>query len=85
MTADRAIRWTAVLAVLAVAGVAGYVSYFHAVEVVSASGEPGIIARLYPAAIDGLIVAASMVLLDAARHMRTRRNWRGGCSLPASP
>jgi hypothetical protein len=59
---------TAVLAVVAVAGVAGYVSYWHAVEVVTANGEPGTIARLYPAAIDGLIVAASMVLLDAARH-----------------
>ena len=68
MNADRAIRWTAVLAVVAVAGVAGYVSYWHAVAVVAANGEPGIIARLYPAAIDGLIVAASMVLLDAARH-----------------
>jgi Protein of unknown function (DUF2637) len=68
VTADRAIRWTAVLAVVAVAGVAGYVSYFHAVEVVASNGEPHAIARLYPAAIDGLIVAASMVLLDAARH-----------------
>lgn len=66
--ADRAIRWAAVLAVVAVAGVAGYVSYFHAVEVVTANGEPHVIARLYPAAIDGLIIAASAVLLDAARH-----------------
>ena len=70
---------------LAVAGVAGYVSYFHAVEVVSASGEPGIIARLYPAAIDGLIIAASAVLLDAARHAEDApRCWRGVCSVPAS-
>ena len=68
MTGDRAVRWTAVLAVVAVAAVAGYVSYFHAVDVVAANGEPRTIARLYPAAIDGLIVAASMVLLDAARH-----------------
>ena len=68
MDADKAIRWTAVLAVVAVAGVAGYVSYWHAVEVVTNNGEPGMIARLYPAAIDGLIIAASMVLLDAARH-----------------
>jgi hypothetical protein len=68
MTGDRAIRWATVLAVVAVAGVAGYVSYWHAVEVVTSNGEPGMIARLYPAAIDGLIVAASMVLLDAARH-----------------
>ena len=68
MTGDKAIRWTAVAAIVAVAGVAGYVSYWHAVEVVTSNGEPGTIARLYPAAIDGLIVAASMVLLDAARH-----------------
>ena len=68
MTGDRAIRLTAVIAVIAVAGVAGYVSYWHAVEVVAGNGEPGTIARLYPAAIDGLIIAASMVLLDAARH-----------------
>ena len=68
MKGDRAIRWTAVLAVVAVAGVTGWVSYWHAVSVVEASGEPAMIARLYPAAIDGLIVAASMVLLDAARH-----------------
>ena len=68
MNGDRAIRWCAVVAVAAVAGVAGYVSYFHAVEVVSVNGEPGIIARLYPASIDGLIIAASAVLLDATRH-----------------
>jgi hypothetical protein len=68
VTADRLTRWTAVTAVLAVAGVAGWVSYLHCVAVVSASGEPGTVGRLYPVLIDGLIVAASMVLLDAAYH-----------------
>lgn len=68
MTGDRAIRWTAVLAVVAVAGVAAYVSYWHAVEVVTGHGEPGMVGHLYPVVIDGIIVAASMVLLDAARH-----------------
>ena len=68
MTGDRAVRWTAVLAVVAVAGVAAYVSYWHAVKVVAGAGEPGSIAHLYPIVIDGIIVAASMVLLDAARH-----------------
>jgi hypothetical protein len=66
--ADRAVRWAAVVAVLAVAGVAAYVSYWHAVDVVTRHGEPGNIGHLYPVAIDGIIVAASMVLLDAARH-----------------
>lgn len=68
MTADRAVRWCTVLAVVAVAAVAAYVSYWHAVEVVTSHGEHGVMGHLYPVAIDGIIVAASMVLLDAARH-----------------
>ena len=68
MTGDRWIRWTAVLAVVAVAGVAAYVSYWHTVDVVTGRGEPGMIGHLYPVVIDGIIVAASRVLLDAARH-----------------
>lgn len=71
MTGDRtaaAVRWCTVVAVLAVAGVAAYVSYWHAVEVVTGHGERGIVGHLYPVAIDGIIVAASMVLLDAARN-----------------
>jgi len=65
---DRFVRWTAVLAVLAVAGVAAWVSYWHAVSVVSAHGEEDLTSRLYPVVIDGLIIAASMVLLDAAQN-----------------
>lgn len=68
MSADRLARWTAVAAVLAVAAVAGWVSYRHAVAVVTVHGEPGTVGRWYPVTIDGLIVASSMVLLDAARH-----------------
>jgi hypothetical protein len=68
MTADRLIRWTAVAAVLAVAAVAAWISYRHAVDVVTVHGEPGAVGRAYPVVVDGLIVAASMVLLDAARH-----------------
>ena len=63
-----AVFLTAAVAVLAVAAVAGWVSYRHAVAVVSAHGEPGIVGRWYPVTIDGLIIAASMVLLDAASH-----------------
>ncbi len=66
--AGRAIRWSTVAAVAAVAVVAGWVSYVHAYDVVAAHGEHGILARLYPGTIDGLIYSASMVLLDAARR-----------------
>jgi Protein of unknown function (DUF2637) len=68
VNADRLTRWTAFAAVLAVAAVAAWISYRHAVEIVTAHGEPGAVGRMYPVVIDGLIVAASMVLLDAARH-----------------
>lgn len=68
MIADRLVRLTAVAAVLAVAAVAALISYRHAVDVVTAHGEPGVVGHLYPVVVDGLIVAASMVLLDAARH-----------------
>jgi hypothetical protein len=68
VNADRLVRWTAVAAVLAVAGVAAWISYRHAVDVVTVHGEPGAVGHWYPVCIDGLIIAASMVLLDAARH-----------------
>lgn len=71
MKGDRLTRWTAIAAVLAVAGVAAWISYRHAVQIVTAHGEPGIVGQCYPVVIDGLIVAASMVLLDAAKHRET--------------
>jgi hypothetical protein len=65
---DRAIRLSTAAAVLAVAGIAAHVSYWHACAVVRAHGETGIIARLEPGTIDGLVYASSMVVLYAARH-----------------
>ena len=65
---DRLIRITTALAVLAVAGVAAIISYQHAYELVSSHGEHGLTARLLPFTVDGLIWAASMVVLDASRR-----------------
>lgn len=68
MSADGLTRSVTFAAVLAVAGVAGWVSYWHAVAVVSSHGEPGLTGHLYSVLVDGLIVAAGMAVLDAARH-----------------
>jgi hypothetical protein len=57
--------------VIGVAAVAAVISYRHAYELVSSHGESGTTARLMPLTVDGLIWAASMVVLDANR--RTRR------------
>jgi len=64
----RLIRITTALAVVAVAGVAAIISYQHAYELVRSHGESGATARLAPFTVDGLIWAASMVMLDASRR-----------------
>lgn len=64
----RLIRLTTALAVVAVAGVAAIISYQHAYELVTSYGETGTTAHLLPFTVDGLIWAASMVVLDASRR-----------------
>ena len=44
------------------------ISYRHAYELVTAHGETGLTARLLPFTVDGLILAASMLILDASRR-----------------
>jgi uncharacterized protein DUF2637 len=66
--ADWLIRITTALAVATVAAVAAVISYRHAYELVSTHGETGATARLVPFTVDGLILAASMLTLDASRH-----------------
>jgi hypothetical protein len=62
---DRLIRITTAVAVMAVAVVAAVISGQHAFELVRSHGESGVTARLEPFTVDGLIRAASMVVLDA--------------------
>jgi hypothetical protein len=50
--------------------VAAIISYQHAYELVTSHGETGLTVRLLPFAVDGLIWAASMVVLDASRRNR---------------
>jgi hypothetical protein len=65
---DRLIRITTAAAVATVAAVAAVISYRH--ELVSTHGETGVTARLVPFTVDGLILAASMLILDANRRHR---------------
>jgi hypothetical protein len=65
---DRLIRITTALAVVGVAAVAAIISYQHAYELVRSHGESGTVARLEPFTVDGLIWAASMVILNASRR-----------------
>jgi hypothetical protein len=67
---DRLIRITTALAMVTVAAVVAVISYQHAYELVRLHGESGTTARLLPFTVDGLIWAASMVVLDTSRRGR---------------
>ena len=70
MTGDRAIRLGTAAVVLAVAAFAAVVSYSHIYDLGRAHGQSGTAARLLPLSVDGLILAASLVLLHEARNRR---------------
>src|SRR6185437_14506123 len=65
---DTVIRVMAAIVVLAVAAFAAIVSYSHIFELGRAHGQDGTAARLLPLSVDGLIAAASLVMLHAARR-----------------
>lgn len=65
---DRLIRITTAGTVVALGCIAAVVSYRHALGVAQDHGETGVTAYLTPLTPDGLVLVASLVLLDAARR-----------------
>jgi len=70
VSVDRVIRFATAAVVCAVAAVAAVVSYSHIYGLGRAHGQDGTAARLLPLSVDGLILAASLVLLHEARNGR---------------
>jgi hypothetical protein len=70
VSGDRVIRFAPAAVVCAVAAVAAVVSYSHIYGLGRAYGQDGTAARLLPLSVDGLILAASLVLLHEARNGR---------------
>jgi hypothetical protein len=64
------IRFATAAVVCAVAGFAAVVSYSHIYGLGRTHGQDGTAARLLPLSVDGLILAASLVLLHEARNGR---------------
>jgi hypothetical protein len=64
---DRLVRWATAAVVMAVAGFAATVSYTHIYDLGRAHGQAGVAARLLPLSVNGVILAAGLVLLHAAR------------------
>ena len=68
---DKLIRIATALVVVAVAAFAAIVSYSHIFDLGYTHGQKGVAGRLLPLSVDGLILAASLVLLHEARNARS--------------
>lgn len=66
----RALTWVRMAATSAIAGIAAWVSYWHMVEVAARHGESAASARLVPLSVDGLVVVASVCLVEIAGRLR---------------
>ena len=69
--AGRALTWVRMAATAAIAAIAAWVSYWHMVEVAARHGETPVSARLVPLSVDGLVVVASVCLVEMASRLRT--------------
>lgn len=63
------VRWAATAVI---AGIAAWVSYWHMVGVVARYGESGATPYLLPLSVDGLVVVASISLVELAARMHSR-------------
>lgn len=57
-----------------IAGIAAWVSYWHMVGVIARYGETGLTPYLLPISVDGLIVVASICLVELAGRIRDHQN-----------
>ena len=60
-----------VAAATVIAGIAAWVSYWHMVEVAEAFGEATIAAHVLPFSVDGLVVVASVCLMEISDRLAT--------------
>ncbi|MCW6004284.1 DUF2637 domain-containing protein [Micromonospora sp. CPCC 205371] len=70
------------IATTTIAGIAAWVSYWHMVGVAARYGETGLSAYLLPVSVDGLVVVASISLLELSGQLRLRQFPRPAPSAP---
>jgi hypothetical protein len=66
----RSLAVVRLLSIAVIAGIAAYVSYTHMVGVAIRYGETSVSAHLLPLSVDGLIVVASICLVELAGRIR---------------
>jgi hypothetical protein len=63
---QRALGYVRIIATTIIAGIAAWISYWHMTGVVARYGETGTVPYLLPLSVDGLIVVASVSLVELA-------------------
>jgi hypothetical protein len=67
---SRALAVVRLIATTCIAGIAAWVSYWHMAGVVARYGETGASSYLYPLSVDGLVVVASITLVQLSTMIR---------------
>ena len=80
----RSLAAVRVLATVAIAGIAAWVSYWHMQGVAFRYGETGTCSYLLPISVDGLIVVASVSLVELAGRVRQLEELRLKAAMPAA-
>ena len=78
----RALAAVRLLATAGIAGIAAWVSYFHMAGVVSRYGETGTVPYLLPLSVDGLVIVASISLVELAGRIHNSENPAAGPGPP---
>ncbi|QDY06814.1 DUF2637 domain-containing protein [Micromonospora sp. HM134] len=73
---QRALGAIRVIAASAIAAIAAWISYHHMVGVVARYGETGTVPYLLPLSVDGLIIVASVSLVELSARRRESENPR---------
>jgi hypothetical protein len=68
---SRVLGWVRLVITLALASIAGWISYWHMASVASLLGEQGGAQYLYPLIIDGMMIVATISLIELGRLART--------------
>ena len=74
----RALAAVRLVATAGIAGIAAWVSYWHMVAVVGRYGETGATPFLVPCSVDGLVVVASVSLVELAGRIREAQDTATG-------
>ncbi len=80
----RSLAALRVLATVAISGIAAWVSYWHMAGVASKYGEVGASPYLLPVSVDGLIVVASISLVELAARIRAIEDATSTMAEPAT-